>query len=178
MKTLSRARWLLPVGLVAVPAFHVVYATQYMTIADAQKSAFADAADFREHAALDPAIAATLGVPGWSPQIFEARKGDTSLGWLLVDRVIGKAELITYALAIDAGGAVKSIEILDYRETHGGEIRLPAWRNQFVGKTVQAPVQLDQDIRNISGATLSSRLVTDGVRRLLQMYDRTLRLAG
>lgn len=178
MKMMSRARWLLPVGLVAVPAFHAVYATQYMSVGDAQKAAFADATQFREHAALDPAIATALGAPGWSPQMFEARKDDTTLGWLLVDRVIGKAELITYALAIDAGGTVKSIEILDYRETHGGEIRLPAWRRQFVGKTAQAPVKLDQDIKNISGATLSSRHVTEGVHRLLQVYDRSLRLAG
>jgi Na+-translocating ferredoxin:NAD+ oxidoreductase RnfG subunit len=178
MKRLSRARWLLPAGLIAVPAFHAAYATQYMSIAEAQKAAFADAKAFREHATLDPAVATALGAPGWSPQMFEARKDDERLGWLLVDRVIGKAELITYALAIDATGAVKSIEILDYRETHGGEIRLPAWRKQFVGKTAQAPVKLDQDIRNISGATLSSRHVTDGVHRLLQLYDQSLRMAG
>ena len=62
---------------------------------------------------------------------------------------------------------MKSIEILDYRETHGGEIRLAAWRRQFVGKTAQAPVKLDQDIKNISGATLSSKHITGGVKRLL-----------
>ena len=178
MKTTSRARWLLPAGLLAVPAYHAAHATQYMSIAEAQKSAFADAAVFRERAPLDPETATALGAPGWSPQMFEARKDDKSLGWLLVDRVIGKAELITYTLAIDADGAVKSIEILDYRETHGGEIRLAAWRKQFVGKTAQAPVKLDQDIKNISGATLSSRHVTEGVHRLLQLYDRTLRTAG
>jgi Na+-translocating ferredoxin:NAD+ oxidoreductase RnfG subunit len=178
MKTTSRARWLLPAGLLAVPAYHAAYATQYMSIAEAQKSAFADATEFRERAPLDAEASSALGAPGWSPKMFEARTDDKSLGWLIVDKVIGKAELITYAVAIDAGGAVKSIEILDYRETHGGEIRLAAWRRQFVGKTAQAPVRLDEDIRNISGATLSSRHVTDGVHRLLQLYDRTLRMAG
>jgi hypothetical protein len=178
MKTMSRARWLLPAGLVAVPAFHAAYATQYMSIAEAQKAAFADAGEFRAHAPLDAATAAALGAPGWSPQVFEARAADKSLGWLIVDKVIGKAELITYALALDANGVVKSLEILDYRETHGGEVRLAAWRRQFLGKTAQSPVQLDQDIRNISGATLSSRHVTDGVHRLLQLYERTLRTNG
>ena len=177
MKT-SRVRWLLPVGLIAVPAFHAAYATQYMSVGEAQKAAFADASEFRALPAIDAATATALGAPGWSPQVFEARTPGQRLGWVIVDRVIGKAELITYALALDANGTVKSLEILDYRETHGGEIRLAAWRKQFVGKDAHAPVQLDQDIRNISGATLSSRHVTDGVHRLLQLYEHALRTSG
>lgn len=175
---IPRSRWLLPLGLVAVPAFHAAYATQYMSVDAAQRAAFAHASEFHALAPIDAATAAALGAPGWSPQIFEARGGDKRLGWLIVDRVIGKSELITYALALDAAGAVCSLEILDYRETHGSEVRLAAWRRQFVGKTVQAPVQLDHDIRNISGATLSSRHVTEGVHRLLQLYERALRSAG
>jgi len=96
-------------------------------------------------------------------------------GWLIVDHVLGKRELITYAVGLDARGAVRGIEILEYRETHGGEVRDPKWRAQFVGKTVADPLALDQDIRNISGATLSCRHVTDGVKRLLQLYDSELR---
>lgn len=174
----SRSRWLLPLGLAAVPAYHAAHATQYMSVAEAQRAAFADAAEFRAQPAIDAATAAALGAPGWSPQIFEARAGERRLGWLIVDRVIGKSELITYALALEPGGAVRSLEILDYRETHGGEVRLAAWRKQFVGKTAQEPVQLDRDIKNISGATLSSRHVTEGVHRLLQLYERNLRAGG
>ncbi|MEO5558151.1 MAG: FMN-binding protein [Dokdonella sp.] len=178
MKKMSRARWLLPVGLMAVPAFHAAYATQYMSVAEAQKAAFADAGEFREQPPIDAATAVALGAPGWSPQVFEAHASGQRLGWLIVDRVIGKAELITYALALDAAGTVKSLDILDYRETHGGEVRIAAWRKQFVGKNVQSPLHLDQDIKNISGATLSSRHVTEGVHRLLQLYQNTLRVSG
>jgi hypothetical protein len=171
----SRARWMLPAGLVAVPAFHAAYATQYMSVEEAQRAAFAEAAEFRAVPALDANVAIALGAPGWSPQIWRVHGAGGALGWFFVDRVIGKSELITYALALDAAGAVRSIDILDYRESHGAEIRFPAWRKQFVGKTANDPVALDRDIRNISGATLSSRHVTEGVHRLLQVYDRTLR---
>lgn len=174
----SRARWVLPAGLLAVPAFHAAYATQYMSVAEAQHAAFADALEFRAMPALDAGIAASLGAPGWSPQIWQARSADGVLGWFFVDRVIGKSELITYAVALDAAGAVKSIEILDYRESHGSEVRLAAWRRQFVGKSSKDAVELDRDIKNISGATLSSRHVTEGVHRLLQVYERTLQAAG
>jgi Na+-translocating ferredoxin:NAD+ oxidoreductase RnfG subunit len=120
---------------------------------------------------------ATLAAPaGWAPQIWQARSGDNQiLGWIMEDRVIGKSEAITYALALDTNGAVLALEILDYREAHGGEIRIPAWRRQFVGKTARDPVTLNRDIKNISGATLSCRHITEGVQRLLQVYARTLR---
>jgi len=43
--------------------------------------------------------------------------------------VIGKHELITYAVGIGSDGAVRGVEILDYRETRGGEVRDPRWRD-------------------------------------------------
>ena len=49
-------------------------------------------------------------------------------------------------------------------------MRLAPWRKQFVGKSSRDPVALNADIKNISGATLSCRHLTEGVRRLLQLY--------
>ena len=69
---------------------------------------------------------------------------------------------------------MKSLEVLVYRESHGDAIRLPAWRGQFVGKRSGDLVRLDTDIRNVSGATLSCRHVTEGVRRLLLLHERAL----
>src|SRR4051794_32871587 len=99
----------------------------------------------------------------------------SSGGWFFVDQVLGKHELITYALALEPDGRVRGLEILEYRESHGGEVRNASWRAQFVGKTAGDRLELDRDIANISGATLSCRHVTDGVKRLLQLYERELR---
>ena len=88
---------------------------------------------------------------------------------LYVDAVIGKQEYIGYALALDATGRVLRLDVLDYRETHGWEIRNERWRAQFSGKTAADPVEVGRDIANISGATLSCHHVTDGVRRLLAL---------
>ena len=41
--------------------------------------------------------------------------------------------------------------------------------------TPSSPLQLNGDITNISGATLSSRHVTDGVKRMLQVYETSLK---
>jgi Na+-translocating ferredoxin:NAD+ oxidoreductase RnfG subunit len=96
-------------------------------------------------------------------------------GWFIVDEVIGKHEFITYAVGLSANGSVRGIEIMEYRESYGGEVRNPNWRAQFTGKTKAAPLELDRDIKNISGATLSSRHLADGVRRILALHDVALR---
>jgi Na+-translocating ferredoxin:NAD+ oxidoreductase RnfG subunit len=96
-------------------------------------------------------------------------------GYFILDEVVGKHEFITYALGLNADGSVKGIEIMDYRETYGDQIRDAEWRRQFTGKTSVDPLKLDVDIRNISGATLSCRHVTDGVKRLLALYEIVLK---
>jgi Na+-translocating ferredoxin:NAD+ oxidoreductase RnfG subunit len=176
-------RWLIGVGVAAVPAVQSSYAVQYLTIDQAQHQAFPTATELRPVAArresLLRSLAPEMTAPeGWSPKITEARLGDRRLGWLIVDQVIGKTDAITFAVAIDLAGSVTWLEILEYREAHGSEVRLPAWRRQFIGKGSRDPVSLGTDIRNISGATLSCRHVTEGVRRALRLYDRLLRQAA
>ena len=106
-----------------------------------------------------------------SNRIWKAPNG----GWLIVDEVVGKHEMITYALGINPDGSIKQVEILEYRESYGFEVADIVWRQQFVGKKVNAPLKLNQDIQNISGATLSSKHLTDGVKRLMVMYDLALK---
>ena len=64
------------------------------------------------------------------------------------------------------------IDILAYRESHGSEVRLPAWRSQFVGKGPADPIKLGADVANISGATLSCTHITDGVHRIVAWAAR------
>lgn len=91
----------------------------------------------------------------------------SSGGYFVVDRVIGKHEYITYAVGINANGTIKQIEIMTYNESYGYEVRNASWRAQFVGKGAGSTLQLNADIKNISGATLSCKHITDGVRRVL-----------
>ena len=58
--------------------------------------------------------------------------------WFIVDAVFGKHELITYAVGLGADGSVRGVEILEYLESYGYQIRDPAWRRQFAGKTARA----------------------------------------
>ncbi|HYZ73042.1 MAG TPA: FMN-binding protein [Chthoniobacterales bacterium] len=157
----------------AVPGF----ANTYLTVEQAQQTIFPGASFTPVPKTLTPDQQKTIesrarvGVRSRDLKVWKVSNG----GWFIVDQVLGKHEYITYALGLTATGAVKQIEILDYRETYGYQVRDESWRQQFVGKTAESPLNLDRDIRNISGATLSSRHITDGVRRLLVTYDVALR---
>ena len=166
---------LLPFAALAMPVG--AQATVYLTVEQAQAAMFPRQNLTPAFRQLQPdQIAAIKKASGEGPlskdlRAWRAQDG----GWFIVDRVIGKHEFITYAVALTRDGAVRSVEILDYRETYGGEVRNPAWRQQFVGKRFGAPLELGKDIKNISGATLSSRHVTDGVRRLVATWEVVLK---
>ena len=96
-------------------------------------------------------------------------------GILMVDQVIGKHEFIDYAVAISTNGTVLQVEILEYREHYGGEIRQPKWREQFRGKTARDSLKISGDIYNITGATLSCRHVTEGVKKILAIFEVAVR---
>jgi electron transport complex protein RnfG len=178
MPRFDAALWV-PVAAASIPA--VAYATQYLSVEQAQRQLFPAAERFAPtqlqiSGELRARIAAESGVADAAePRVWRALRDDTLLGSFIVDEVVGKHELITYAVAIDAQGVVRGVEILDYRETRGGEVRDPRWRAQFVGKGPRDALRLGEDIQNLSGATLSSRHITDGVRRLVALHRLALK---
>jgi Na+-translocating ferredoxin:NAD+ oxidoreductase RnfG subunit len=102
-----------------------------------------------------------------STEVFRISRENTLLGFAEVRNVKGKERPITYLVAVDTSGATRDIDILVYRESQGGEIANDAWRKQFRGKTAADPLQVGKDIRNISGATISSNAVTRSMRQAL-----------
>lgn len=102
-----------------------------------------------------------------SAEVYRLSRDGMLLGFAQVRNVKGKEQPITYLVATDSADALRDIDILVYREPHGGEVAYDPWRKQFRGKKADAPLQVGKDIRNISGATISSNSVTRGVRQAL-----------
>lgn len=153
------------------------YATDYLSVDQAQRALVPQAQAFSAfpvslNAGQLQQIRRLSGVPQRTsqPKVWRAMRGNATVGWVIIDEVIGKHEFITYGVGISLDGRVLSVEILSYRESKGGQVRDPRWRDRFRGKTLADPFRLNQDIPNISGATLSSRNITDGVKRLLAIY--------
>ncbi len=166
----------LPLAGIAI-AGGPAYATVYLSVEQAQNILFPGATFQVQPRTLTEdqvkAIEHISGVHVLSKQLKVWRV--STGGWFIVDEVVGKHEYIPFAMALDEKGAVKGIEILEYREAYGGQIRDPEWQKQFLGKDANTKLQLGKNIRNISGATLSCKHITDGVERLLTTYELVLK---
>ncbi len=124
----SRSAWftILPATLAVAPPAH---ATIYLTVPAAQAAMFPGAQMVEHSITFTPeqrkAIAKASGVGSFDKvqHVWEARSRQGRIGWFIVDRVLGKHDFITYALAIAPDGTVKGLEILEYRETYGDQVR-------------------------------------------------------
>lgn len=114
-----------------------------------------------------------LGYPlekdSWN--FYIAKTGNTMDGYALIDNEIGKTEPITFLTAINPKGQVKAVEILVYRESHGSEVHEKPFMKQYAGKSSTDPIRVGQDIKNMTGATLSARAVSKGVKRNLALWN-------
>ena len=175
--TLNRRMFIgaLPLGLML--ASGQANATTYFTGDAVKRALFPGATRFVDRSTtLSAAQSKSIGAAAKTrvnfPKViaFDAHIASSKLGTLYIDKVYGKHEFITYAVALDAAGAVIGIEIVDYRESYGDQVRNAAWRKQFSGKRSGQPLFIDKQVKNISGATLSCVHITDGVRRVLATH--------
>jgi Na+-translocating ferredoxin:NAD+ oxidoreductase subunit G len=152
------------------------YAVDYLSVDQAQKVLFPKATQFvkKDVTLTDSQLSkikelSNVRQRNKSPEIWNVKAADKIIGHFFVDEVIGKHEFITYAVGVTPEGEVIGVEIMSYRETHGGQVREENWRNNFKGKKLSDPFKLDKDVPNITGATLSCRNVLDGVKRILSL---------
>lgn len=154
-----------------VPSF-AVQAKQYLTIEEAKQLLWEDkkitpvTVNLTEEQVNAIRTASTIRVRNPKMKVWRVEGG----GWFIVDQVIGKHENIDMAFAYYEDGTVKGFEILVYRETYGYEVANPKWKAQFHKKNHTEFLKLDKQIKNIAGATLSCRHITDGINRLNQTW--------
>jgi Na+-translocating ferredoxin:NAD+ oxidoreductase subunit G len=152
----------------ALPAHATVYWTSEALLADFFKPAkvtyrsitLSDAAA----AEIGKKLGADLPKKTWSIYVDET-EGHARTGYAVLDKEIGLHELIDYGVRFSLTGAVDRVEIREYREPFGDEVRSERFRKQFVGKTASDAITAGKDIDIISGATYSSRAVALGVKR-------------
>ena len=168
---------LLIIGLAAVTLPIVAHAKIYVSIEQAQKMLIPNKSLIKNPIIITDELqdkmrsASSIRHPFQGDRIWRSTDGS----WFIVDEVVGKHEMITYAVALSPAGVVTGIEILEYVESYGYEVAEAKWRQQFIGKVASDPIKLNQDIQNIGGATLSCKHLTDGVKRVAVLYDLTLK---
>jgi Na+-translocating ferredoxin:NAD+ oxidoreductase RnfG subunit len=157
-------------------------AQQFLTTEQAQKAIFEKADSFKlisvalnndQMSKIKGSSSTRTPLP--DKKIWQVLEAGKPAGWFIVDEVYGKHEFITYAVGINLDGTVRMIDVMDYRETYGYQVREASWRQQFVGKNAGSSLKLDKGIDNISGATLSCKHLADGVKRVLTLHDVALK---
>ncbi len=113
---------------------------------------------------------------GWkfpedSFELYIGQTGDKVDGYAMVHHTIGKYKPMTYMVGVDANGTCTDVELLVFRDAKGSEVRTKRFNSQYEGKTVTDPIRINKDIINISGATMSVRSMSAGVKRVLVLLD-------
>jgi hypothetical protein len=163
--------FLVPVAVAGLIAPVTANADTYLTAAEAQQIMFPGAsfapADFTLSDQQMGQLQAATGSTVFRAQVKMWRV--STGGWFFLDQVPGRDDRITYAVGLDREGKLKSIEILVCSDEYD-QVRNPGWRHAFVGKMFRKGDHLSAEIPNLSGTTLSSAHITDGVTRVLATY--------
>ncbi|MCA9401116.1 MAG: FMN-binding protein [Candidatus Omnitrophica bacterium] len=91
----------------------------------------------------------------------------SKVGVAMEDTVMGKWGPIHYLVGLDLTGKILKVVVLDYQEIRGKPIARNRYMKQYKGKTIHDPIRLRRDIDGVSGATISSRSITDGIRKIV-----------
>jgi electron transport complex protein RnfG len=125
-----------------------------------------------------------LGV--WKPhdkeaEYYAAKKDGKTVGYIIETYAKGYSSYINMLIAVNNDFTVEKLNILDQKETPGlgDEIQQPYFQDQFKGKTlphlIVRKLPTEVDIEAVSGATISSRAVTeDGVKKAVEMIKDKL----
>lgn len=151
----------------------------YLTPEEAAKLTFPNSTSIRKEVlTLTPQQKAQIeDIIGWKfPETsFECFIGETNGkvdGWAIIQNTIGKHKPMTYMVGVDTEGKATNVEVLVYRESRGSEVRTKRFNYQYQGKDVFDPIRINRDIINISGATMSVRSMSAGVKRALVIVDQ------
>lgn len=109
--------------------------------------------------------------PEESFEVYIGESGTQIDGYAVVQNTIGKHKPMTYMVGVDNEGSVSNVELLVFRESRGSEVRKKRFNAQYEGKTVLDPVRINKDITNITGATMSVRSMSAGIKRVLVLID-------
>jgi hypothetical protein len=148
----------------------------YLTLDEALAKAFAEAD--------------TIWSETWTPAPEEIADLEISLGWRIPEREFvfhrgcqggrdlgvamvteekGRFKPITFLVKVNPEGEVEAVHVMVYRESRGDGVRRQRFLKQFRGRNADDPLRMNRDVTNLSGATMSSRAITAGVRRVLMV---------
>ncbi|MEA5024177.1 MAG: 4Fe-4S binding protein [Desulfitobacterium hafniense] len=104
------------------------------------------------------------------PLIYEIRTGDAAdkaLGYAAIGEGQGYAGPVKVLVNVDTEGQIISTRVVEHKEWQNwfDKLNMEGFFDQFVEKKITDPLDLDQDIDGITGATYSSRGVATAISK-------------
>lgn len=75
------------------------------------------------------------------------------------------SEYFDYFILFDSNLSVQLVKVFNYQATHGYEVTAKGWLNQFIGHDGSEPLQVNQNVDAISGATVSVNAIVKDIER-------------
>ncbi len=153
--------------------------TEQRKIADevARKDVFPDADTFERFS--DEKIAEVQEINPAIADVYFAKQGENTVGYVIKTKPSGFSGSIAVVTGISTDGTITGLRIGNHQETPGlgANATLPSFYTQYEGLTITSAIGVsktvpgDNEILAISGATITSRAVTDGVNFINEVYD-------
>ena len=99
-------------------------------------------------------------------EVYSIQSNRKKVGYAYFADAPSKVDNFTYMVIFDLNLKIHHTEVLKYRENYGSEICSKRFLKQFVGKSNGEGLIFNKDIDGVSGATISSKSITFGVRKL------------
>lgn len=153
-----------------------VYAEVFATVDESLKALLPDAKDIKEEVQVltgqQKKIVAEKAKIEWNAENDkDFHFYVSSSGIAVLNTVKGKWGPIKFMMAFDNQGKIKDIIVLELTERRGRPVKDRRFLDQYIGKSSADPIKLNKDIKGIAGATISSRQMSDGVRKIVNIYE-------
>ena len=102
--------------------------------------------------------------------LFRSSKDGRPLGTAYLESHIVRTLPESILVVLDPQGRVSRVEILSFDEPDQYRPK-DRWMEQFTGRALDTELSLTKGIRGVTGATLSSRAITEAVRRVLATHQ-------
>ena len=117
---------------------------------------------------IDVELAKTLPLHFNDDNFFKILSDKNLIGYFYYGQAPTKIDVMDYVVIFDENLIIKKIKVLAYREDYGGEICSKRWLKQFNKLSMYDSITYRQEIKGISGATISARSMTLTINKLLQ----------
>ena len=103
--------------------------------------------------------------------IHRAGKDGNNLGYAVITEEQGRFKPITFIVKMSAEHRVDMVLVMVYRESRGDGVKRQRFLKQFRDKDTSDHLRLNRDIVGVSGATMSSRALAMGVKKVLAIVE-------